>query len=229
MKNRPKIIFFDAVGTLFGVRDSVGTVYRDIALIYGVDAPAEVINTAFFQAFKTAPAMAFPGVAEEDLPEREFSWWRAIAAQTFQQVGVLDQFENFDGFFANLYAHFATEKPWFIYPDVIPMLNHWRDRQVMLAVLSNFDSRLHSVLPQLGLADYFASVTISTETGAAKPDSKIFQIALEKHQCPPEAAWHIGDSYQQDYQGAKAAGIRGIWLRRDYGRIEDPNSAVESV
>ncbi|PSB67498.1 hydrolase, partial [filamentous cyanobacterium CCP1] len=35
-----------------------------------------------------------------------------------------------------------------------------------------------------------------------------------KHQCPAHAAWHIGDSFREDYQGAKAAGLRAIWLKR---------------
>lgn len=220
MSTHPKVIFLDAVGTLFGVRDSVGTIYGDISAMYGVHAPAEALNAAFFQAFKTAPSMAFPGIEASEIPKHEFAWWRTVAAQTFQQAGVFDQFSNFDAFFANLYVHFATDIPWFIYPDVLPMLEHWRDRHIQLAVLSNFDSRLHQVLRQLGLADYFSSITISTEVGAAKPNPKIFQVALEKHGCTAAEAWHIGDSYQQDYQGARAAGIRGVWLQRPFGRLE---------
>jgi putative hydrolase of the HAD superfamily len=211
---RPKVIFFDAVGTLFGVRGSVGEVYSAIAHQHGVEAPAEALNHAFFQNFKSASPMAFPGVAPDDIPEREFSWWWAIAAQTFQQVGVLDQFDNFAGFFANLYAHFATAEPWYLYPDTLSTLEHWRSQGVELGVLSNFDSRLHKVLPAMGLADYFSSVTISTEVGAAKPSAAVFQVALQKHGALPSQAWHVGDSFKQDYQGAKDVGMRGIWLRR---------------
>ena len=36
MKNTPKIIFFDAVGTLFGIKGSVGEVYKAIAKKYGL-------------------------------------------------------------------------------------------------------------------------------------------------------------------------------------------------
>ncbi|WP_254721968.1 HAD-IA family hydrolase [Kovacikia minuta] len=80
--------------------------------------------------------------------------------------------------------------------------------------MSNFDSRLYSVLQSLELANFFSSVTISSEAGAAKPDPQIFAIALQKHQCPPELAWHIGDSYEEDYQAARAAGLRGVWVKR---------------
>jgi putative hydrolase of the HAD superfamily len=42
----------------------------------------------------------------------------------------------------------------------------------------------------------------------------VFQAALEKHGCLPQQAWHIGDSWKEDYQGAIAVGIRAIWLKR---------------
>jgi putative hydrolase of the HAD superfamily len=211
---RPQVIFFDAVGTLFGVRGSVGQVYADLAQRFGVIVDRDRLNTAFFESFRVAPPMTFPGIAAADIPEREYGWWRAIAADTFQRVGALHQFADFEAFFAALYTHFATADPWFVYEDTLPTLQHWRDRGVELGIISNFDTRLHDVLPELQLSNFFKSVTISTEAGAAKPDPQIFAVALEKHHCPPEAAWHVGDSRREDYQGAQTAGLRGIWLNR---------------
>lgn len=83
-----------------------------------------------------------------------------------------------------------------------------------MGVLSNFDSRLYSVLDALDLRQFFTSITISTEVGAAKPDPLIFATALNKHKCPAKLAWHIGDSLKEDYQGAKAAGLKAILLQR---------------
>lgn len=81
-------------------------------------------------------------------------------------------------------------------------------------MLSNFDSRLYSVLKDLDLAQFFTSVTISTEVGTAKPDAQIFAVGLNKHNCLAEAAWHIGDSLKEDYQGAKAAGLKAVLIKR---------------
>ena len=47
----PKVILLDAVGTLFGVRGSVGQVYSAIARKFGVKVPPSLLNDAFFQAF----------------------------------------------------------------------------------------------------------------------------------------------------------------------------------
>lgn len=219
MTTKPKVIFLDAVGTLFGVRGSVGAVYSAIALKFGVEVPTETLNQAFLQAFAASESPVFPGADPEEIPECEFEWWRAIALRTFQQAGVLTQFSDFDDFFDQLYNHFATAEPWFIYPDVLPALEAWQKIGIELGIVSNFDSRLYWVLEALKLKEFFTSITISTEVGFAKPNPKIFAIALQQHSCAANHAWHIGDSFRQDYQGAKAAGLRAILLDRSSQRV----------
>lgn len=213
-KPRPKVIFFDAVGTLFGIRGTVGQIYGEIAKSFGVEVSAPVLDRAFKESFLSAPPAAFPNAEPTDIPPLEFEWWERVATNTFQKAGVHSQFLDFSGFFVELYAHFATSQPWVLYPEVIPTLERCQAAGIELGVLSNFDSRLYSVLKELNLADFFTSVTISTEVGAAKPDPKIFAVALAKHNCPPQSAWHIGDSRSDDYEGANAAGLRGYWLTR---------------
>lgn len=75
----PKVIFLDAVGTLFGIRGSVGEIYSAIARQFGVNVASDILDKAFFQSFKTSNPLAFPGVAPDKIPELEFQWWKAIA------------------------------------------------------------------------------------------------------------------------------------------------------
>jgi putative hydrolase of the HAD superfamily len=215
-----KIIFLDAAGTLFDVRGSVGEVYAQLANSFGVTVNNQELNAAFFQSFAESSPMAFPGRELAKIPQLEFEWWQAVSAKAFQIVGVYQQFSDFPKFFAELYAHFATAEPWFVYPDVLPALNRWQEQGIELAIVSNFDSRLYAVLKALNLAEYFTSVTISTEVGAAKPESRIFTAALQKHNCIAENVLHIGDSFKADYCGAKAAGLNAIWLNRQQEEVE---------
>ncbi|MEO0828483.1 MAG: HAD-IA family hydrolase [Cyanobacteria bacterium J06635_15] len=210
----PKVIFLDAVGTVFGVRGSVGQIYRDLAQTANVDVNAGILDKAFLKHFRAAPPMAFPKVERTQVPAHEYRWWHTIARQTFDAAGVLPQFADFDRFFADVYAYFAKADPWQVYPDTLKILEHWHHQGTPLGVVSNFDSRLNAVLDALDLKRFFSSVTFSTEVGAAKPDSRIFNAALAKHNCRPAEAWHIGDSREQDYEGAKAAGLHGIWIKR---------------
>ena len=211
---QPKVIFLDAVGTLFGVKGSVGQIYSEIAGSFGVETEPEKLDQAFFKHFKAAPPMAFPGLDPTAIPAKEYAWWKEIAVSTFTMAGVFDQFSDFDNFFGDLYFHFATARPWFIYPDVQECLQYWGSQGIELGVLSNFDSRIYPVLELLNLANFFKSITISTEVGAAKPNPQVFTTALQKHNCLASEAWHVGDSYEQDFEGAKKAGVKGIWLNR---------------
>jgi putative hydrolase of the HAD superfamily len=211
---RPRVMFFDAVGTLFGVKGSVGQIYAAIAQQHDVEVAPQTLDWAFGPAFKAAGNPAFPGVDPSELAAREYTWWREVAIATFNQADVLPQFADFDAFFDELFQYFATAEPWDLYPDTIATLSQIRSAGIELGVVSNFDSRLHQVLPALGLADFFSSVTISTEVGAAKPAPLIFQAALQKHHCTSDQAWHVGDSLEEDYRAAIAAGLNGIWLQR---------------
>lgn len=213
--SKPKVIFLDAVGTIIGVRRSVGEIYSTLAKQVGVEVDTEAVNQAFYQSFKASQPCAFPGVEWEDIPQWEFNWWRAIAYATFARIGVINQFSDFETFFQGLYDYFATPKPWYVYKDVIPTLIHWQEEGIELGIISNFDTRIYSVLEGLDLKEYFDSITVSSLVGAAKPDPQIFWSALEKHQCNPSEAWHIGDSLAEDYQGAIAVGLRAFCLDRD--------------
>lgn len=213
----PQVIYFDAVGTLFGVKGSVGEQYAKVAADFGVKLDADLINRSFYQSFQSAPKIAFPDLPPSDIPIAEYEWWRSLAEKTFSQTGDLIKFADFEDFFKALYAYFASAEPWFVYEEVRLALDTWQKQEITLGVLSNFDSRIYKVMAALDLADYFKSITISTEVGAAKPDTQIFEAALSKHQIDgsPNLAWHIGDSFGEDYQGATAAGITAFWLNRD--------------
>lgn len=84
---KPKVIFLDAVGTIIGVKGSVGEIYSDIAQQFGVKVSAKTLNTTFTQSFKTAPPPIFLDAEDQDIAQREFDWWRIIALNTFERVG----------------------------------------------------------------------------------------------------------------------------------------------
>ncbi|MFG6104596.1 HAD family hydrolase [Leptothoe sp. EHU-05/26/07-4] len=219
----PKVIFLDAVGTLFGVKGSVGEVYQTLAQQAGVQASAHELDKAFYRSFAVANAMAFPGVPDVEIPHQEYLWWLAIAKDTFQRAGVFQEFSDFEVFFEGLYQHFATAAPWMVYQDTVHSLKRWQRKGISLGIISNFDSRIYAVLDALNLKQYFQTITISTEAGAAKPDALIFKTALQKHDCNPQDAWHVGDSRKDDIKGAQSAGLRGIWLKRpSQNQIQSP-------
>ncbi|OPZ10834.1 MAG: Flavin mononucleotide phosphatase YigB [candidate division BRC1 bacterium ADurb.BinA364] len=67
---------------------------------------------------------------------------------------------------------------------------------------------------KLGLGGVFQFTVFAQDCGFAKPDPRIFALALERAGCRREQMAHIGDSLGDDVRGAKNAGILAIWLNR---------------
>jgi putative hydrolase of the HAD superfamily len=66
----------------------------------------------------------------------------------------------------------------------------------------------------LGIEDLVDFVIISDEFGAAKPDPTIFREALRLGESAAAEAVFVGDSIEHDMAGARASGIRAIWMNR---------------
>ncbi len=226
---QPKVIFLDAVGTLFGVKGSVGEVYSYLAAQVGIKCDPSILEVAFYQQFKKAPPLAFSGVDIMSVSDLEYQWWYRVAYDTYTEANIMDQFKDFEGFFRKLYDYFATPHPWFLYKDVFPALQHWKKEGIELGIISNFDTRIYEVLELFGLTNFFQTITISSTTGTAKPHPNIFIEALNKHQCNPEDAWHIGDSKKEDYDGAKAAGINAFLLERNKEIDKSDYTIIDSM
>jgi putative hydrolase of the HAD superfamily len=103
------------------------------------------------------------------------------------------------------------------FEDAAPALAELRSRGLALVVVSNWDCSLGDVLARIGLRGLIDAVVTSAEAGAAKPDPRIFQVALNAVGCGPGEAVHVGDSREHDVAGAEAAGIRPLLIARAGG------------
>lgn len=97
-------------------------------------------------------------------------------------------------------------------PHVLPALAMLRARGLQLTVVSNANGRLCTLLDRLGLASSFGCILDSHEHGVEKPDPRFFELALERSGARRETTIHVGDLYEVDVMGARAAGLRGVLL-----------------
>jgi putative hydrolase of the HAD superfamily len=217
MKTPIQVILFDAAETLFHVNGSVAEIYLRYAAKHGFQRKPDSLDAvaqAFRRAFREAPPPVFAGMASTKLKQCERLWWFDIVHSVFYRVGM---FERFDEFFEEVFQVFEDPGSWILYPETERVLTQLRNQGFELGIVSNFDSRLFAVLRGLGIESFFDTVTISSLAQAAKPAPKIFEVALEKHAVDPEEAVHIGDSLQDDVEGAQKAGLTGILLDRKGG------------
>jgi putative hydrolase of the HAD superfamily len=92
-------------------------------------------------------------------------------------------------------------------PGAVAACRMLGEHGLRLAVVSNWDVGLRDHLAGLGLLPLFDAVVTSAEAGAAKPDPRIFELALLRLHAPARRTLHVGDS-DADREGARAAGLR---------------------
>jgi putative hydrolase of the HAD superfamily len=113
---------------------------------------------------------------------------------------------------AELYDRFARAEAWRIADGAPAMLAVLRRRGLKLAVISNWDERLPTLLDRLELAPFFDATIVSALVGVEKPHPRIFETALAALGVPAERALHVGDSRIDDFEGALAVGMRALLL-----------------
>jgi HAD superfamily hydrolase (TIGR01549 family) len=118
-----------------------------------------------------------------------------------------------DAALAELHAYHQVSNLWELIPaGVLPALEALRARGLKLTVVSNANGRLRTLFDRLALSGCVDCILDSHDEGIEKPDPRFFEIALERSGASRETTIHVGDIYQIDVVGARAAGLRGVLL-----------------
>lgn len=109
----------------------------------------------------------------------------------------------------------AVQRAWQLFDDALPCLRALRARGLRLAAVTNAaGGHQRGKLRALGLERAFDAVVISGEVGVAKPHAGIFHTACAALGVRAGQAVHVGDRLDLDAEGARAAGLHGVWLDR---------------
>jgi putative hydrolase of the HAD superfamily len=97
-----------------------------------------------------------------------------------------------------------------VVPGTREALARLRAARIRLGVVSNSDGRVEAALQAAGLREFFDVVVDSAIVGVEKPDPAIFHAALEALGIAARDALYVGDLYEVDVQGARAAGMDAV-------------------
>jgi putative hydrolase of the HAD superfamily len=107
-----------------------------------------------------------------------------------------------------LFAMHQVRHLWsWIHPETPRALERIRAVGVPMGVVSNSDGRVEEALRAAGIRDSFDVVIDSQIVGVEKPDPSIFRHALDALAVAPGEALYVGDIYEVDVVGARAAGL----------------------
>ena len=208
-----RLLTVDAAGTLVRPWPSVGAVYGRTAREHGIEVSDEEVDTEFYKTFGRLQTCKQTNEGEES------EFWRQVVTQTFRPFAGN---KNLDPLFEELWNLFAKGECWKLAEKAESTLNTLRVRGYELAVLSNNDARLRSVLADLKIDQAFDHLFISSEMGCEKPELEIFRKVEQTMNRKPNEILHLGDSHSRDFLGARKAG----WSALLYGEPKLENEQI---
>lgn len=223
-----KAIFFDFYETLCFHRYSLQENLERIADRYGVDVD--------WERCKTAMENLFVGTSAPD-PTAEFSLLELSVTvmerecEFIREVGIEKHVEQIAWELLQSGHYLFAANSIRLYDDAIPTLQHFRDEDFKLAIVSNWDTPLEPLTERLGIAEYFDAIVASHDgrVRSEKPDSHIFNCALTAVGVSAAEAVHVGDTYAADIVGAKGVGIRPILLDRNGTQTGRWDETIQSL
>lgn len=115
--------------------------------------------------------------------------------------------------------------------DAVPCLQWARKEGYRVFVVTDSDPYFVSdVCPATGLDRLWDGAVTAFEAGEPKPEPALFRAALARAEASPVDAIMVGDSYERDVLGARAAGIhRAVLVDRFQARTIDDVPVISSL
>jgi len=196
--NGIKAIFFDAGGTLIHLDSShiCGLINDELEAMPSADS----FRHAQFLAMTRVAELVAAGRGSTENLKREF-YSTLLPKIGVSESGLARAVECvLNTALAEMLWRTADE-------STVSALDQLKERGLILAVVSNSDGRIERAFEQAGLTSYFDFFIDSFIVGVEKPDPAIFQLAIERAAVAPDEAAYVGDLYDVDVIGARAAGL----------------------
>jgi putative hydrolase of the HAD superfamily len=206
LPRRPRAVLIDGMGTLVALEPPHERLRATLHDQAGVEVSRRVAKDAFKAEIGHYLAHHLEGRDAESLDRLRDDCAAVLQEALGEPAGALDPGVVKQAMLDAI--HFDA------YADAAPALHALRAGGLRLVVASNWDCSLPEVLAQAGLLHLVDAVVPSAVAGAAKPDARLFEAALEAAGCRAAEAIHVGDSLENDVAGATAAGIAALLLVR---------------
>jgi len=141
-------------------------------------------------------------------------FWKSLVTR------VLPDANHPEGCFQGLWEHFASPNSWGVYADVEETLDELNARGIQVAVASNFDHRLHTVMNGHRELKPITKRFISSELGWKKPSPRFFELIAKDLGVPASSILMVGDTLTDDIHPARTAGLNALHINRTAEPIE---------
>jgi putative hydrolase of the HAD superfamily len=226
-----RAVLFDFGGTLYDYANLVPGDQESLASLCewaGVSAEPAEIRRAYRDSIRR--------VFHAYLPRSYYlhrDLFRDAAAGMLEQLGVPAREEDLDRYRAMQWDRHRRD--FVLREGVHDTLRALSERGVRVGLVSNIDDdQLEHLLEIAGIADRLDFHISSERAGSCKPHGAIFEQALNLAACQAPEALFVGDTLQQDVEGANRAGLVSVllWHRSDRQPPDDgprPRHVISNI
>lgn len=229
-------VFFDAGETLVYPHPSFAELFAEVLWEEGhrvdPDELQELVHASsdrFNELMRSEKALNW-----STSPERSRALWD-LAYRMFLMEAAIPEGDHAHLVEA-LYQRFRSIASYRLYPDVMPALVRLREAGMTIGLISNFEDWLEQLLETLEVSPFLDVSVISGIEGVEKPDTRIFEIALERAGVDAGASAYVGDNPIFDSAPALEAGMLPVLIDRrgrhggtDFVRIDSLEKLPEAI
>ena len=225
-----KAVLFDMFDTLFMIRKNQEFYSPSLMRMYryltknGLEVSFDVFEKAYIKARDELYAKA-----EVNLEEPHFN---VRVSDTLKSLGYNQDVSS--PIVAAATAEFCEEFMTFVYLDEsTEELLRILHEKYKLGIISNFaiPECVDKLLKIHGLDQMFDSVMVSGAINKRKPSPEIFQRSLKELDVSASETVFVGDTLDADIEGAKAVGIRAVYIQRRIEKAEQvsPDHTIQRL
>ena len=203
---KPKVIVFDLWNTL--IYDSSKENHEKIASLLGFENRQEFwdyCDSHFFHRNQKFYDFLKELIGEKNLPEETFDKIKELWEDSKNYVNV--------------------------FPETIFTLERLKKKHKLAIISNSAEEEANESLEKLNLKKYFDYIVLSCKVELAKPDPRIFQLALDHFDVNGEECVMIGDNLEVDIVPARMLGFRTFLVdtRKKYTQYKDEDWYVISL
>jgi putative hydrolase of the HAD superfamily len=214
-----RAVLFDVDFTLFRPGPELGPEgYRRVGLRHGLDLDAD--------RYAAARASAIEELQRNHELVHDEEIWIAFTEQIVLRMGGESDPEAARACATDMVREWERHENFTLYEDALPALDELRRHELKIGLISNGQRDLDEFVVHHDLR--VDALVGSRAHGRVKPHPSIFTAALEALDVRAEEVAMVGDSYEDDIEGARALGIRAILLDRD-GRRPDATDRIDTL
>lgn len=213
-------LFFDLDNTLWDFNRNSADVLRVLYNQFALREQGIPDAEAFIERYHVHNEHAWKAYREGRLDQDTLRWeryWRTLA--DFGRDNRLLAMEMSRAYLDQL----AGKQE--LMPGARAVLDHVHQHYTLHIITNGFEEVQQQKIRESRLRDYFASITTAESAGAAKPDVRIFEKALESGKAQAAESLYVGDHRSID-GSARNAGLAFVWYNPNGDAPADDPDAI---